>query len=137
MSKDRNNMNLKNLALIAIVVLWSQPSRAVDYNILDFGAKSDTTVLSTIALQQAIDLCSEAGGGRVVIPTGNFKIGSVILKSDVHLYIEHGATLYGSTDLKDYLPMKLILFLRVSSMNVILYVMVLMRDGQTISIQYI
>ena len=106
MSKDKNNMNLKNLALIAIVVLWSQSSRAVDYNILDFGAKSDTTVLSTIALQQAIDLCSEAGGGRVVIPTGNFKIGSVILKSDVHLYIEHGATLYGSTDLKDYLPMK-------------------------------
>ena len=28
------------------------------------------------------------------------------MKSDVHLYLEQGATLYGSTDLKDYLPMK-------------------------------
>ena len=99
-------MNLKKFAFSAIVLLGALPSRAVDYNILDFGAKADTTVLSTIALQRAIDSCSAAGGGRVVVPTGNYKIGSIILKSDVHLYLEQGATLYGSTDLKDYLPMK-------------------------------
>ncbi len=77
-----------------------------DYNILEYGAKSDTTVLSTKALQQAIDDCSKAGGGRVIVPTGNYMIGSVVLKSNVHLYLEQGATLYGSTELKDYLPMK-------------------------------
>ena len=99
-------MNLKKIAFSAIVLLGALPSRAVDYNILDFGAKADTTVLSTIALQRAIDSCSAAGGGRVVVPTGSYKIGSIILKSDVHIYLEQGATLYGSTDLKDYLPMK-------------------------------
>lgn len=81
-------------------------AEAADYTILDFGAKSDTTVLSTAALQQAIDACSEAGGGRVVVPAGHYKIGTIVLKSDVHLYLEQGATLYGSTDLKDYRPMK-------------------------------
>ena len=43
---------------------------AKDYNIMDFKAKSDTTVLSTEAIQQAIDQCSKAGGGRVVVPAG-------------------------------------------------------------------
>ena len=99
-------MNLKKSVLVAIVLLGSLPLQAADYNILDYGAKADTTVLSTIAIQRAIDSCSEAGGGRVIIPTGNFKTGSLILKSNVHLYIEQGATLYGSTDIRDYLPMK-------------------------------
>ena len=79
---------------------------ARDYNVVDYGAKADTTVLSTKALQQAIDDCAKAGGGRVVVPTGQYKIGSIILKSGVHLYLEQGATLFGSTDLKDYQPMK-------------------------------
>ena len=79
---------------------------ARDYIITDYGAKADTTILSTQALQQAIDACSQAGGGRVVVPTGDYKIGSIVLRSNVHLYLEQGATLYGSTQLKDYQPMK-------------------------------
>ena len=99
-------MHLKKSVLGAIALLGAFPLQAADYNILDFGAKADTAVLSTTALQQAIDCCSEAGGGRVFIPTGNYKTGSLILKSNVHLYIEQGATLYGSTDIRDYQPMK-------------------------------
>ena len=41
-----------------------------------------------------------------MVPAGQYKIGTIILKSDVHLFLEQGATLYGSTDLKDYKPMK-------------------------------
>ena len=92
--------------LSAFLSFMVVPSEAADYNILNYGAQSDTTKLSTAAIQQAIDDCSKAGGGRVVVPAGIYKIGTVILKSDVHLYLEQGATLYGSTDLKDYLPMK-------------------------------
>jgi len=80
--------------------------QARDYNISDYGAKSDTTQLSTKALQQAIDLCSKDGGGQVVVPTGNYKIGTIILRSHVHLHLEQGATLYGSTDLRDYIRVK-------------------------------
>lgn len=79
---------------------------AADYNILKYGAVSDTTKLSTKAVQRAIDVCSKAGGGRVVVPVGGYKIGSIILKSNVHLHLERGATLYGSTKLEDYIPIK-------------------------------
>ena len=41
-----------------------------------------------------------------MVPAGQYKIGTVVLKSHVHLYLEQGATLYGSTNLDDYLPMK-------------------------------
>ncbi len=79
---------------------------ARDFTVIDYGAKNDTTVLSTHALQQAIDACSAAGGGRVVVPAGSYKIGTIILRSNVHLHLEHGATLYGSTDLRDYQRVK-------------------------------
>ena len=99
---------IKKPLLIAILVLSMLTGKAVarDYNIVEYGAKADTTVLSTKALQQAIDDCSKAGGGRVLVPTGQYKIGSIVLKSNVHLFLEQGATLYGSTDLNDYQPMK-------------------------------
>ena len=80
-------------------------ANAADYNIKKFGAVSDTTKYSTKAIQRAIDACSAAGGGRVIVPTGSYKIGTIILKSNVHLHLEHGATLYGSTSLNDYIPL--------------------------------
>ncbi|MBR3546316.1 MAG: glycoside hydrolase [Bacteroidaceae bacterium] len=40
------------------------------------------------------------------MPAGGYKIGTIILKSDVHIFLENGATLYGSTDIKNYRPMK-------------------------------
>lgn len=89
-----------------ILSLWAGKAEARDYNIVAYGAKTDTTMLSTKAVQQAIDDCAKAGGGRVVVPTGQYKIGSIVLKSGINLYLEQGATLFGSTDLKDYQPMK-------------------------------
>ena len=79
---------------------------AHDYNICDFGATSHMKTNSTHAVQQAIDLCSANGGGRVVVPAGNYVIGTIVLRSNVHLHLEQGATLYGSTDLKDYKRVK-------------------------------
>ena len=77
---------------------------ARNFDITEYGAVSDTTRLSTFAIQRAIDACYESGGGRVVVPTGDFKTGSLFLKDNVHLYLEEGAILYGSTDIKDYTP---------------------------------
>ncbi|MBQ7180600.1 MAG: glycoside hydrolase [Bacteroidaceae bacterium] len=97
-------MSKKTFLFFALSI--AMQAGAADYNIVRYGAKADTTRLSTVALQRAIDDCSKAGGGRVVVPAGDYKIGSIVLKSDVHLYLEKGATLYGSTDIRDYLPMK-------------------------------
>ncbi|MBQ8464234.1 MAG: glycoside hydrolase [Prevotella sp.] len=94
------------LFLTLLGLLGAMSLQARDYNIKDYGAKSDTTVLCTAVLQQCIDLCSADGGGRVVVPAGNYKIGTIILRSNVHLHLEQGATLYGSTDLKDYQRVK-------------------------------
>ena len=63
-------MKFPSVFLILFLTYVSSSLSARDFNILDYGAKSDTTVLSTKAVQQAIDDCSAAGGGRVVVPIG-------------------------------------------------------------------
>ncbi len=97
---------MKKTVAFLLTVLLSSAAEAKDYVITDFGAVSDTTMLSTEAIQQAIDRCSEAGGGRVVVPAGMYMTGTLVLRSHVNLYLEQGATLYGSTRLEDYRPMK-------------------------------
>ncbi|HEX7905279.1 MAG TPA: glycoside hydrolase family 28 protein [Chitinophagaceae bacterium] len=73
------------------------------YNILDFGAKADSTFINTKQIQKAIDACT--AGGTVNIPKGTFISGALFLKSNMTLHIAQGATLQGSTDTTDYLPL--------------------------------
>lgn len=47
----------------------------------------------TAAIAQAIAACHAAGGGRVVVPPGEFHTGPVHLKSNVNLHVAAGATL--------------------------------------------
>jgi polygalacturonase len=58
--------------------------------------------LVTAELQSAIDRCAAAGGGRVVVAPGRYVTGTVVLASHVHLVLEPGCTIVGSTDLADY-----------------------------------
>ena len=46
---------MRYLLLLACCLLGSADMLAADYNILSYGAKNDTTVLSTAAVQQAIE----------------------------------------------------------------------------------
>jgi len=56
-------------------------------------------------LQQAIDSCSLAGGGMVIVMPGEYNIeGSLFLKSDVNLHLEKGAVLKFSGQPDDFLP---------------------------------
>ena len=79
------------------------PARGKIFNILDYGARDDSTIKNTLAIQAAIDACSE--GGTVYIPRGIFVSGAVFLKSNMTLFIEKGGVLKGSVDIADYLPM--------------------------------
>ena len=75
------------------------------FSVLDFGARADGKTLDRAAFQAAVDACSAAGGGTVLVPAGDYLVGTVVLRSHVHIHLEAGATLYGSTDFEnDYLP---------------------------------
>ena len=76
------------------------------YYVTDFGAKADTSFLSTAAIQKALDAATEAGGGKVVVTPGTYKIGTIVLKSNTTLEIMSGATLLGSPNLDDYIEME-------------------------------
>ncbi len=93
---------MKKTFFIALLVTWSLSARAGDFNILDFGARPSGTELSTQAIQRAIDSCHAAGGGRVVVPSGTFRSGTLLLRDDVNLHLLRGATLKGSDRLEDY-----------------------------------
>lgn len=72
------------------------------YNILDFGAKPGKTTLNTKPIQSAINAASTNGGGVVCIPPGDYLSGTLVLRQNVTLYLEAGATIWGSGDRGDY-----------------------------------
>lgn len=71
-------------------------------NILDFGAIADGIALNTEAIQNAIDVCAESGGGRVDVPAGVYKTGTIWLRDNVELHLELGAELLASENMDDY-----------------------------------
>jgi hypothetical protein len=84
-------------ALLTQPHLSSQtPTAARVYNIRDFGAKGDGQTLDTAAVQAAIDACNKDKGGTVLIPAGDFVVGTVELKSNVTLHLSPSGRLLGS-----------------------------------------
>lgn len=74
-----------------------------EVNIEDFGAISGGQELNSQAFADAIDAVTKKGGGKVVIPTGIWLTGPIILKSNLELYTELGALVIFSTN-KDLYP---------------------------------
>lgn len=66
------------------------------FNIKSYGAVGNGKVLDTNAINQAVEACSQAGGGVVYFPAGEYLSGSIELKSNVTLYLDSGATILGS-----------------------------------------
>jgi polygalacturonase len=91
------------LLTVSFSLLYAGHAYGQHYNIMNYGAvKDDTTKLSTTAINKAVAACAKNGGGQVIIPTGNFKSGTITLLSNVELYLERGAILWGSTNTHDY-----------------------------------
>lgn len=118
---SNHNIYMKNLSIttsavffISVFILVSCSNSSVKtekrgalfaendaFSILDFGAVNDTSVVSTGAIQKAIDECSEKGG-KVIIPEGKYVSGTLNIKSNVELFLDKGAELLGSLSLSDY-----------------------------------
>ena len=63
------------------------------FNVRDFGAKGDGTHIDSPAINAAIDAAAKAGGGTVYLPAGIYSSYSIRLKSNISLYLDHGAVL--------------------------------------------
>ncbi len=72
------------------------------YSILDYGAKSGGQIDNTEAFKKVIEVCTNNGGGKVVIPAGQFLTGPIHLDNNVNLHLEEGAEVLFSTKSSDY-----------------------------------
>jgi len=82
----------------------AKPAPAVMLNVREapFSAKGDGTTKDTAAIQAALDRCGVLGGGEVLVPEGNYLVGSLQLRSKTMLRFAEGAALLGSPEMNDY-----------------------------------
>jgi polygalacturonase len=89
-------------AILKRIVAPKFPAR--NFAITHFGAVADGKMDCTAAISNAINACAQAGGGRVIVPAGEFLTGAIHLMSGVNLHLEADAVLKFSTDPEAYLP---------------------------------
>ncbi len=75
------------------------PSR--DFRITDYGAKPGGSN-AAVAFSEAFASAERAGGGRVVVPRGEWVAGAIHFRSNCALHFEDGAKLVFSDDPADY-----------------------------------
>lgn len=77
---------------------------ARDFPINKYGAVADGKTNNSKAIARAIAACNRAGGGRVVIPAGEWLTGPIHLKNNVNLHLSENAILRFTDNPQDYLP---------------------------------
>ena len=86
--------------VFAVVLLGGIPALSAAGTRSVFPADGRTD--ATAALQKEIDAASAAGGGRVVVPAGEYVVCALQLKSGVELHLEKGASLLSVTNAEPY-----------------------------------
>lgn len=72
------------------------------FNIKQFGAVGDGMTVNTEAFAKAIDACSKAGGGKVIVPAGMWLTGPIHFKNNVNLHLEIGSHIQFTKNYDDY-----------------------------------
>lgn len=70
---------------------------------MDFGAKPNAKGNQTQYFQKALDYCFLNGGGEVCVPSGEYTIGEIRVRSNTTLHLMENATLIGSKNVADYM----------------------------------
>ncbi|MFY7997809.1 MAG: glycoside hydrolase family 28 protein [Candidatus Kapaibacteriota bacterium] len=112
--------NQKLTTILSRIKAPTFPKR--DFVVTNYGVKAasvlDSTADAKPALQAAIEDCAKKGGGRVVVPAGEYFVkGALHLRSGVNLHLERGAALRFSVNPKDYLPLVLVRWEGTRCMN--------------------
>lgn len=84
------------------LVMFDFPDK--DFTITRYGAKPGNVDATTKAFAKAMAACNKAGGGRVVVPAGEWLSGPVHFKSNCQLHLAEGAKLVFEDDPQLYLP---------------------------------
>lgn len=71
------------------------------FSVRDYGSRGDKSANDAPAIQAAIDAAAKTGG-EVIVPAGNYLSGEIVLKSNVTLRLEAGATIWASSRPEDY-----------------------------------
>ena len=82
--------------------MFDFPAR--DFPITRYGARKDDPKATMKAFEKAMQACNKAGGGRVVVPQGDWVTGTIHFKDSCLLYLSEGATLVFEDDPSLYLP---------------------------------
>lgn len=90
------------VSFIAVATSAPAATQHATFNVRDFGAVGDGTNNDTIAFQKALDACAVGGGGEVIVPAGNYLIGSVQMGRDTILRLQANSVIIGSGDTNDY-----------------------------------
>ena len=90
------------VAAYGLLVCANSLVNAATCNPRSFGAKADGRTKDTAAIQSAIDTCERKGGGTVRLTKGTFLSAPIVLKDNITLQLDEGATLLGSADHADY-----------------------------------
>jgi len=88
--------------ILSFILAANLSGQKKEYFITSYGARADGLTNNAVAIQKTIDEASREGGGKVIIPPGNFATGVIFLKSNIELHIELGARLLGSVKRTDY-----------------------------------
>lgn len=74
-------------------------------NLIDFGATDDANSDDLPAFQKAITAIENNGGGKIIVPKGNYLLnGPIHLVSNLELHLQKGSHLFFSSNPKHFLP---------------------------------
>ena len=97
--------NIRIILLLSTFMATLSAQAQQYFNVLQYGAKNDSSKLCTDAISKAIDAAIKTGGGTVYFPAGKYLTGPIHLKSNITIFIDAGAELHFSDDFNNYLPM--------------------------------
>ena len=117
---SQQTTNKQQKAILARIKAPTFPKR--DFVVVNYGVKASPILDSMLdakpAIQSAIEDCAKNGGGRVVVPAGEYYVkGALHLRSGVNLHIANGAALRFSVNPQDYLPPVLVRWEGTRCMN--------------------
>ena len=98
----RDNWDIEEAKIRSRIITPSFPNTTI--SIADLGAKTGKDNDATQFIAKGIESLSEQGGGKLLIPAGEYYTGPIHLKSNINLHLEEGAILHFYNEPERYKP---------------------------------